>query len=212
MSSPSRWRVRTGLAGAMFGLVVLAGCGVPGDEAPRALSAGQVDPRLLAEPSPTSTPKPTGRSAYEVPFVIGDDSLKLTRSPVAPGPAPQQVTQLLAALAAGPDDAEHAQGLSTALPSDATLKLAGLDHGEAAVEINSGAKDSDPRRLPLSVAQVVLTVTSHPDVHAVRIFSNGQPVEAPLPNGDIVHRALTARDYASLVAFRATTPSPTRSP
>ena len=208
----SHRRTDTALAGALAGLVVLAGCGVPRDAAPRALPAGQVDPRLLAEPSPTGTPKPTGRSAYEVAFVVGDDSLKLTRRPVAPGPAQQQVTQLLAALAAGPDDAEHAQGLSTALPSDATLRLTGLDHGEAAVEINGGAKDADPRRLPLSVAQVVLTVTSHPEVHAVRILSNGQPVEAPLPNGDIVHRALTARDYASLVAFRVTTPSTTRSP
>ena len=206
----SRRRTPTALTGALVGLVVLAGCGVPRDQAPRAVPAGQVDPRLLAEPSPTGTPKPTGSSAYEVAFVIGDESLKLIRRSVSPAPADQQVTQLLLALAAGPDDADHAQGLSTALPSDVTLRLEGLVDGEAVVEINGGTKDVDPRRLPLSVAQVVLTVTSHPDVHAVRIVSDGRPVEPPLPDGNIVHRALTARDYASLVAPNAT-PSPSRS-
>jgi spore germination protein GerM len=205
----SRRRTATALTGALVALVALAGCGVPRDQAPRAVPAGQVDPRLLAEPSPTGTPEPTGSSAFDVAFVIGDDSLRLIRRSVSPAPADQQVTQLLVALAAGPDDADHAQGLSTALPSDVTLKLEGLVDGEAVVEINGGTKDADPRRLPLSVAQVVLTVTSHPDVHAVRIVSDGQPVEPPLPDGNIVHRALTARDYASLVAPGAT-PSPSR--
>jgi spore germination protein GerM len=121
------------------------------------------------------------------------------------------VQQLLIELARGPDDAEHAHGLSTALPSDATLTLAALDQGEAVVAINGGTKDADPRRLPLSVAQVVLTLTSHPDVRAVRITSDGQPVEAPLADGIVVNRPLTAADYRSFLAGRGT-PSPTRSP
>ena len=127
------------------------------------------------------------------------------------------MSQLLAALAMGPDNAERAHGLSTALPSDVTLMLAALRQGEAVVAINGGAKDADPRRLPLSVAQVVLTLTSHPDVHAVRITSDGQPVEAPLPSGEVVDRALTAADYTSFLAgparrlqapLRTPTPSP----
>jgi spore germination protein GerM len=196
---------------ALSGLVALGGCGIPRDEAPRAVPAGQVDPRLLAEPSPTGTPSPTGSSAYMVAFVTPDDTLQLRSRPVSPGSPSEQVQQLLVALARGPDDAEHAHGLSTALPSDATLTLAALDQGEAVVAINGGTKDADPRRLPLSVAQVVLTLTSHPDVRAVRITSDGQPVEAPLADGIVVNRPLTAADYRSFLAGRGT-PSPTRSP
>ena len=196
---------------ALTGLVALTGCGVPRDDAPRVVPSGEIDPRLLAQPSPTPTPSPTGSSAYQVAFVLGGDRLKLTPRPVSPAPPLQQVQQLLDALAAGPDDAEHAKGLSTLLPSDTTLTLTALVHHEAVVTINGATKGADPARLPLSVGQVVLTVTSHRGVHTVRIISDGQPVAAPLPNGVIVHGALRASDYTSLLAPRAT-PSPTRSP
>ena len=204
-------RIVASLVAALAGLVVVAGCGVPRDDRPRAVPAGQVDPRLLGTPSPTGTPAATGNSAFDVAFVTPENTLALTRRPVSPGPAVQQVAELLAALTAGPDNAEHAHGLSTALPSDVTLTLTALRQGEAVVAINGGAKDADPRRLPLSVAQVVLTLTSHPDVRAVRITSDGQPVEAPLPGGEVVDRALTAADYRSLLT-RAARPSPASSP
>ena len=203
-----RLRRAVALPVALTGLVVLAGCGVPRDDAPRVVPAGQVDPRLLAQSSPTGTPSPTGSSAYDVAFVTPDDTLLLRRRPVSPGPALQQVAQLLDALATGPDDAEHDRGLSTALPSDARLRLTALANGNAVVAIEGGTKDADPRRLPLSVAQVVLTLTSHPDVDTVSITRDGRLVEAPVPGTGIVHRALTAADYQSLLA-RAATPSST---
>ena len=195
---------------ALTGLVVLAGCGVPRDDAPRVVPAGQVDPRLLPQPSPTATPSPTGSSVFKVAFVVAGDRLKLTPRPVSPGSASEQVQQLLVDLASGPDDAEHAKGFSTTLRS-ATLTLMTLNDGEAVVTMNGASKDPDPRRLPLPVAQVVLTLTSHPAVHAVRIISDGEPVEAPILGGGIAHRPLTASDYASLLAPGATA-SPTRSP
>jgi len=200
-------RTALAFATALTGLVALAGCGVPRDDAPRVVAAGQIDPRLLAESSPTGTPNPAGSSFYQVAFVTADDELLRRRRPVAPGPAFQQVAQLLTALQAGPDDGEHDRGLSTALPSDARLRLASLASREAVVAIEGGTKDADPRRLPLSVAQVVLTLTSHPAVKAVVITRDGQLVEAPLPGGELIHRPLTAADYESLLAGRAS-PSP----
>jgi spore germination protein GerM len=197
-------RAATSLAVALTGLLMVGGCGVPRDDAPRPVPPAQVDPRLLATPSPTGTPSATGSSVYEVAFVTPDDTLQLTRRPVSPGSDFQEVAELLAALGTGPDSAEHGKGLSNALPSDATLMLTGLDQGEAVVAINGGAKDADARRLPLSVAQVVLTLTSHPGVKAVRITSDGRPVEAPLPDGEVVDRALTAKDYQSLLTSTLT--------
>ena len=212
-------RAVTALAVALTGLLVLAGCGVPRDSAPRAVPAGQVDPRLLAESSSTPTPSPTGGFTYRVAFVTPDDTLQLIPHRISPAPSRQQVQQLLDTLATGPDSAEHAHGLSTALPSDATLSLIDLTNGQAVVDIKAGTKDPDARRLPLSVAQVVLTLTSHPAVHAVSIFSDGQPVEAPLADGFIAHRPLTAADYRSFLAggtgasgTRTPTASPASSP
>jgi hypothetical protein len=202
-------RVRRGLiafAVTLTGLLALAGCGVPSDSVPRAVPAEQVDPRLLAAPSPTPTPTPTGASVYRVAFVTPDNTLQLIPRPIPPASALEQVQQLLAQLAAGPNDVEHARGLSTALPSDVTLTLSSLQQGEAIVAINGA---TDPRQPPLSVAQVVLTLTSHPDVRAVSLTSDGRPVEAPLADGFIAHRPLTARDYQSFLAD-ARTPTATR--
>jgi len=120
VARPLEWRTPQSARGV--GLTV-AGCGIPRDDRPRAVPAGQVDPRLLGTPSPTGTPAATGDSAFDVAFVTPENTLALTRRPVSPGPAVQQVAELLAALTAGPDNAEHAHGLSTALPSDVTLTL-----------------------------------------------------------------------------------------
>ncbi len=209
------------LAAALALLVPLgtAACGVPQDGAPRPLPAAQVDPRLrgsaTSTPATTGTPTPTPSgsataeiaSTFEVAFVRADDALTLVLRPVQDGPSDRQAQELLAALEAGPDDAEHDRGLSTALPSGTVLRLEGLEAGIAVVALD-GPADADPRRLPLSIAQVVLTLTSHRGIHAVQITSGGQPAEAPLPDGELVRRPLTASDYRSLLAAAGPTPTP----
>jgi hypothetical protein len=52
----------------------------------------------------------------------------------------------------------------------------------------------------LVVAQIVLSVTSLPAVHAVRFVRDGQPLEALLADGALTDRPLTAADYATLRA------------
>ena len=59
---------------------------------------------------------------------------------------------------------------------------------------------SDSNRL--EVAQIVLTATSVPGVDAVLLELAGEPIEAPLPDGELADRPLTAQDYAT-----ATVPS-----
>jgi spore germination protein GerM len=216
----SRHQVAVAALAAALALLVsagTAGCGVPRDGAPRPLPAEQVDPRLrgsaTATPATAGTPTPTpsgsataeSTSTFEVAFVRSDDALTLVPRPVQDGPSDRQAQELLAALEAGPRDAEHDRGLSTALPSGTVLRLDGLEAGTAVVALDSPA-DADPRRLPLSIAQVVLTLTSHRGIHAVQIVSGGQPAEAPLPDGELVRRPLTASDYMTLLASPAPTP------
>jgi len=47
-----------------------------------------------------------------------------------------------------------------------------------------------------AVAQLVLTATSLQGVDAVRLTIGGDPVEAPLPTGELTSAPLTAADYA----------------
>ena len=202
---------------AAVGLVALlaAGCGVPRDAAPRPVSPGAVDPSLLGESaSPSPAPSTLAASTHRVAFVAAGDRLALVPRAVPAAPVPQEAQDLLAALMAGPDDGEHDNGLSTALPSDVVLRVTALRGDVAEVSIEGGEPDADPRRLPLSVAQVVLTLTSLPEVGTVRLTRDGAPLPAPLPNGELVSRALTAADYRSLLAGRAgtATPSPASSP
>jgi len=199
---------RAGVAGAWSVLAVLgallAGCGVPRDDVPRAVPSGEVDPRLLgatASPSASSPPS-TIDAVYRVAFVAADDRLALVPRAVSGTPVPRAAQDLLGALATGPDDAEHERGLSTALPSDVTLRVTALRGRVIEVAIEGGNADADARRLPLSVAQVVLTLTSLPQVDAVRLTRGGDPVQAPLPNGELASRALTAADYRPLLTGR----------
>jgi hypothetical protein len=109
------------------------------------------------------------------------------------------VTEVLAQLGAGPSDADRAAGLSTALGADTGFQLAGFDSGVARIDIAAGEQVPPASRVPLAVAQVVLSVTSVPGVDSVLISRDGTPVELPLPGGALTAAPVTGRDYAELV-------------
>nr|WP_269457336.1 GerMN domain-containing protein [Pedococcus dokdonensis] len=109
------------------------------------------------------------------------------------------VTEVLAQLAAGPAEPDRSAGLSTALGPDATVRLVGLEGQVARVDIVAGDQQPAPSRVPLAVAQIVLTVTSVPGVAMVLVTSDGSPVELPLPGGALTGAPVTAQDYASLL-------------
>jgi spore germination protein GerM len=50
------------------------------------------------------------------------------------------------------------------------------------------------------VGQIVLTATSLPGVRGVRLTLDGEPLEAPLPSGELTSAPLTAEDYAALLS------------
>jgi hypothetical protein len=54
------------------------------------------------------------------------------------------------------------------------------------------------------VAQIVLTATNVIGINSVRLTLSGDPVEAPLPDGELTSEPLTAEDYAVFL----TPPSP----
>ena len=201
---PSRSARARGVAGIVVVVVSLAGCGIPRDDGPRAVPRGQVDPGLLTP----ATPAPSGgatttSSAFEVAFVSGGEDasaehLVLRRRPLTARGVQAQLGQLLAELVAGPRNDEQAEGLSTALPGGTVLTITGFARGVVDVDIAGDAPDGDPERLPLSVGQIVMTLTSHPAVTAVRLTRNGTVVEAPLPGGQLTAGPLTSAEYSEL--------------
>lgn len=194
-----RW-VAVGVLGVL-GLLAppaLAGCGVPSSSP--ATTITEV-PYGLMEPAAPSTPRPSV-PAERGPFIYWlDESDRL--SPIEAGAMtsdqPDAVATVLSRLAAGPSELERMSGMSTALGPDVSLALNRIVDGRAEIEIKIGTPAPSARRLPVAVGQIVLSLTSVPGIDSVVLMADGQPIEAPLPDGVLTARPLTAEDFAGLV-------------
>ena len=175
----------------------VAGCGVPAGGEPQAIPSSEV-PYGLADP----TPSPTGPSTA-VPVEAPSQIFLLSAQEVLVG-VPREVegisvrdrlADLLAELEAGPSDAERKQQLSTLLTPETRLSLTELSERTATIDIGlpTGAPSGAASRR--AVAQLVLTATSLRGVDDVVLTIGGDPVEAPLPTGELTSAPLTAADY-----------------
>jgi hypothetical protein len=199
-------------AGALLCLVALAGCGLPSDGDPRAISSGDV-PYGLLSPSPkgatTSTPELRIREAEPRTYLLdADQQLVAVPTPADTSsldPQEQLLVQLKM-LSAGPTERQRAAGLSTALTPGVELGLVDLVDGAATLEVQAAAKDPSADRLPLAVGQIVLTATTVPGVRTVQIVRDGKPVEVPLPGGALTAQPLQRSDYQELIARPGPTP------
>jgi hypothetical protein len=189
--------------------LLLSGCGVPTGGEPRAIDASQVPPGLLsASPSPAaSAPAEPRLDGARVFLVDRGDRLVARGRDLAGTDRAGRLAELLAALASGPTSAERVEQLSTALPPDVRLTLVGLSDGTAAIDIAGPYEPPSGPGSRRAVAQIVLTATSERGVDAVRLTLAGQPVEAPLPSGQLTSAPLTAADYAGLLTEPAAPPS-----
>lgn len=192
-----RWPNRTAYLVLVSGL--LAGCGVPAEGPPVTITRVPYD---LTQPQPSepATPAPTGTARPYVYPVRDNGLVPVKASATDPSDPARAVSEVLAQLAEGPSEADRSAGLSTALGLGTGFRLGGLDDSVARVDIAAGEQVPSPSRVPLAVAQVVLSVTSVPGVDSVLISRDGAPVELPLPGGALTAAPVTARDYAELVA------------
>ncbi len=189
--------------------VVLSGCGVPTGGAPSSIAPADV-PYGLASPSPTATPSAPPEAVADtsrVHWISAADTLVPRVREVSGTTRRERLAYLLAQLAAGPSASERDEQLSTALPPEVTLSVTGLQDGTATIDVDALGQAPAGGSTRRSVAQIVLTATSVPGVQAVLLELAGEPVEAPLPSGELTAGRLTARDYASF-----TTTAPTATP
>jgi len=200
--------VRRRLLAVALGLAV-AGCGIPTGGEPRTIAASDV-PYGLASPAPGPTAAPTPEplaDASRIFLVDAGDSL-VARGREVDGDSPEErLETLLAALASGPTSEERDEQLSTALPPDVRLRLGEISEGTATIDIDGPAEAPSGLASRRAVAQIVLSATSVPGVDAVRLTLAGEPVEAPLPSGELTSAPLTAADYAGLLTGTPAPPS-----
>ncbi|MER7243164.1 GerMN domain-containing protein [Kribbella sp. NPDC000426] len=179
--------------------VVLAGCGVPVQQQPAPIDPAAVPSRLLRGNSPTSGPSSAtpGKPAIQVVLVRNDRLVTLVRD--APKPAPSDRLQtVISALLAGPTTTEQADGITSALPPELTLAVAGVQGQVVHLELSGETDGRSATENVLAVGQIVLSVTALSTVDQVTFSRNGQPVEALLADGALTTDPLTAADYAVL--------------
>jgi hypothetical protein len=188
-----RSRIRPMLAVALVASIVLAGCGLPADSAPRVIAADKV-PFSLLGPSTTNQGIEVGGTEVQLYFVDAD-RLRAVRRRVT-DTSPKMV---LDALVRGPADNETA--LKGAIPPETRVLRADLEANDTLTVVLT--KDILSVTGPLqktAFAQLVYTATGLAGVRQVRFKvadadgSNEQDVDPPTDFG-AKQGPLTKRDY-----------------
>lgn len=179
----------------------VAACGLPQSTPPRVLDATAVPYDLLrADPDNAQSRIPRGRTTSPHVYLLGPgDHLVPVRTALAAQGVASVVDGLLLRLGAGPDDAQRAAGLATALGPDVKIQLRSVSAGTAVISLDTGEQDPSASRLPLAVGQIVLTATSVQGVDRVHLVRGSRPLEVPLPGGALTSSPVSASDYAPLV-------------
>ncbi len=176
----------------------LAGCGVPVDNQPAALSRHGIPFDLLA-PTRSTTTVTTGPSPLAVPvqiFLIGPTGhlVAVARNVTV---SPPDLATVLKVLVAGPSDVEAAAGLQSAVATQTTVLAANIAGGTATVNLGGTfGQIVGPPEIQ-AVAQVVFTASALPGVSGVIFELMGQPVQVPVASGALVPVATTAQ-FAAL--------------
>lgn len=187
-------------------VLALAACGVPATSPPTAIT--DVPYNLMETAGPlTPLPSTPARRGPFIYWVNAADQLIALEAGMTTSEAPDTVAAVLTRLAEGPNERERESGLASALGPDVSLTVNSIQGNRADIDITIGPPGPSARRLPLAVGQIVLSLTSVPGVDSVWLMSGGTPIEAPLPDGALTARPLTAQDFTALVPGGAASPT-----
>ncbi len=184
--SGTRWRLLW-----LAAVVLLVGCGVPQDDAPRALDPAQAP--AGAQGRATAVPEPAGNARVILYFVRNGEVVQVIRQV----PQPTSVEPLLDLLFAGPTAAEKAAGASSLIPSSLTV-LRVEQQGENAV-VTLSATDEQVRPEMLAYAQIVATLTPE-RAAGVRFRRDDADLPVPRADGSLTDAPVSRLDYLTLLA------------
>jgi spore germination protein GerM len=187
---------------------------VPTSGEPTTIRASDI-PYGLASPTPTA---PSGTTAETmlvetgVYLVTTEDVLVPRGRELSDGKLAERLDELLGQLAIGPSAQELADELSTALPPEVELRVSDIDGGTVTVDIAGPVDAPTGTETRLAIGQIVLTATSVPEIRAVLLTREGEPIEAPLPGGELTSEPLTASMFAPFLTPAAPSPAVTSAP
>ena len=179
-------RLAAGLA-----VLLLTACGVPQDDAPRAVQAP------FGVPSATAAPDGVGPGRVALYFVRDGEVVLTTRPVRASTPTPDLLDLLFAGTSADERDA----GLVSFIPANLTLEEFAVQGGTAVLTL--GGPDEEVQRIPpLAYAQIVATLTPH-RAQGVRFRLDDADLPVPRSDGSLTDAPLGREDYADLIAAPA---------
>ncbi|MCW2679377.1 MAG: hypothetical protein JWM62_778 [Frankiales bacterium] len=179
-------------------LALLAACGVPQDDAPRALDPREAPFRVFEE----AAPAPAGDGRVALYFVRNDLVVLQTRAVERS----TSIRELLDLLLEGPTPEQVAEGTRSAIPTTFDVEDLEVDASDVAVVTLGGSAPliTDP----VGFAQVVATLTAPGRARAVRFRLDGEDLPVPRSDGLLTTEPLDRSDYRDLLAL----PPPAASP
>ncbi|MGC4866148.1 GerMN domain-containing protein [Micromonospora sp. DT53] len=175
--------------------VLLTGCGIPADDAPRTVPP----PRgPLPSAAPADTTAPAGRAAETLCLVQDNRIVPVVRRVDHPPTIADQLRHLLA----GPSGTERDSDLSSALPGAVNAAGATVTGKLALVSVDEPTHDGGRSDEVLAFGQIVCTLTSREDVTTVAFLRDGKALGVPRADGSLSSRPLTRGDFAPLISER----------
>jgi len=186
--------IRRSTALVIAGAAVVAGCGVQGDSAPRALSPDSVPDELLA-PS-TSEVQPDEPETGQVATVYLVDNRERLRPVLRTLPSPVLIVKVLDSLLQGATDEEADDGLRTEVPSGTEVNgIDRLDRDVITVDLSEQFAETTAEGELLAQAQIVYTVSELPNVRGVLFLVDGRPREGADDDAKLTSSPLTVEDF-----------------
>lgn len=186
-------RQRLAVIALLVSGVAVFGCGFPDQDRARPLSADELPAGLQPGSIPdASVPADSERATV---WLIDGDTLVPVRHQVA---APATVETVSNELLAGPNDAEQARGLRSALPDPTVVVGAQLSRGMATVALAPTFVEISPHDQLLAVGQFVMTLTDLPGVGSVQFTLDEIPVAVPIPNGETSEQPVFREQFVEL--------------
>lgn len=177
MSHPRRRSAPVALGALATAALValLAACGVPIDDEPRAITQTTIPP---AADTPTTAPEETGQEV-SVYFLRGDQ-LERQDLRVEGDPTLAQAISLVLGPPAE-DDAE----LESSVPPGTALRSVEVAGSTATIDLTSEINDVTGLPQKEAFAQIVFTTLAFPDVESVRFLVDGEAIDAPTDDGNL---------------------------
>lgn len=164
--------------------LLAAGCAIPTQHGPSAISSSRV-PFALLSPKATSTTTTQPNSSSLVPvtvfFLTPTDLLQPEQRYVF---APAPLVSVIRSMLAGPSVSETNAGFTTAIPDNVNVLSAVPNGSQVTVNFNSAFSQITGGNTELAVAQVVATIAAEVGNNTGVIFEiAGQRTNVPIAGG-----------------------------